>query len=152
MIIGKWIPEEGDLTEVNRIRAEVFADSPAIAAHGARPDAFCMYALVCTPDGEPAAVGTALFDGTEYTIAGLGVRKAERGNGYGDFLLRMLLDRALASHARKVFCDAPAGTEGFFTRLGFVPCGEAFAEDGVTWVPLERSCSVPADCCSCAVC
>lgn len=149
MITGKWIPEEGDLTEVNRIRAEVFADSPALVAHGARPDAFCMYALVCTEKGDPAAAGAALFDGTTYSIAGLGVRKAERGNGYGDFLLRMLLDRAGASLAQKVFCDAPSGTEGFFSRLDFVPCGEVFEADGVTWVPLQCSMSVPADCCSC---
>jgi len=60
----------------------------------------------------------------------VGVLLEERGRGYGDLLVRLLLYKAANHGAKHVKLVCPAGLLPFFARYGFAP--EADSEPGDT--------------------
>lgn len=148
MVFGRFVSGTGDLAQVKEIRQKVFIQELGIEESGEMPDEFCMYAVVY--DGDcPAGTGCISYDGDRFTIAGIAVLQEYRGQKYGDFLIRLLIDKAIMSNAREIYLDALAGTEKFFEITGFEKCGERYENRGKVWIPMLLHTDRIHKCCGC---
>jgi ribosomal protein S18 acetylase RimI-like enzyme len=91
------------------------ARSGAFAARGDVARA----AVLFDADGSLAAAGRMYYEDGAFWLEAVAVREDLRGQGFGDLLTRMMLDRAFGHAAREARLYAPEGCEGFFGRYGF---------------------------------
>lgn len=112
MIDGKWSAPGSDLTEVLKIREEVFGMS------GDPLDAES-WNVVARTDEIPVAAGRIRWFEDAFWLDRIGVLPAWRGKRMGDLILRLLLFKAQTHAAREVRLTCDAETAGFFIRLGF---------------------------------
>lgn len=63
--------------------------------------------------------GTLYYNGENFVLDHIGVMAEERKQGYGDFLVRMLLDRAFRSGGREVTVYCREEMISFFEKIGF---------------------------------
>lgn len=66
-----------------------------------------------------------------WQVRGVAVEHGQRGYGLGGLMLAACIGHAAARGARLVWCNARAGSAGFFERYGFVADGEPFELPGI---------------------
>jgi len=76
-------------------------------------------------------------DGEDYKIGRIAVKKEERGQGYGDFIVRMLVDKGLLMGADRVLVGAQPHAIAFYEKIGFRPIGETYVEAGIVHTVME---------------
>jgi N-acetylglutamate synthase-like GNAT family acetyltransferase len=59
------------------------------------------------------------YDGEICRLGRIAVLKQYRGNHYGDFIVRILLNKAFTSGVKKVYTYASSDSLGFFSTIGF---------------------------------
>ena len=85
-----------------------------------------MFRCFVRADGALVGAGRALADGLDCAyIADVAVHPDHQGRGLGRAIIRRLVD--LAEGHRKIILYANPGTEGFYTRLGFLRMNTAMA-------------------------
>ncbi len=146
MVYGRFAVEKADLETANEIIKTVFEEELGFPEQDEEEE-FVLSALVFTGDpdqaasGEgaeavPAGAGRLVFDDAHVSLGEVAVLPPHRGQAYGDFLVRLLIDRAAQAGAAEVRVDALTGTEEFFAGIGFSPEGEPFARGGGMWQPM----------------
>lgn len=132
MIEGKYLSYGDDLDEVFKIRKEVFQVEQQVSEEIER-DALDQEAIhVLVYSGKKAvATGRILYDGNEYKIGRIAVLKEERGKEYGDFVVRLLVDKAFVSGAKEVLLGAQKQVIGFYEKIGFEVYGEPYMDAGI---------------------
>lgn len=118
MIQGKWFPVGADISQALDIRASVF---------GRRRDAsddMAQQAVVYGDTGEAVGSARLLWRDGAFWLGDIGVLERERGRGYGDLLVRLLMYKALTHGARRMALVCPSDMTGFFARYGFKPTGD----------------------------
>jgi len=130
---------EADREAAMRIRFEVFVDEqgvpPELEADELDAAALHLLAvngLVNGLDGEP--VGTARVVDKGDGVAKIGrvaVRKAYRGLGVGEALMRRAINAAAARGMTTALLDAQLPVIPFYERLGFVAEGPIFDDAGI---------------------
>lgn len=118
MVKGKFISGQDDLSEIMKIRKEVFGENRLSQARENMPDDKCMH-VIAYNEGDPAAAGSIYYDGWKCVIYCIAVRQDCRGQGLGDFVVRMLIDRALMANVPEISADVPNQIKGFFEKIGF---------------------------------
>ena len=115
MVQGKWFAPGEDLSAgVLPVRKEVFG------YFGSSTDPEGWNTLVYL-DGRPAASGRIWWQDGAFWLGEIGVLSALRSRRLGDLVLRLLLFKAQSHAAREVRLRCPEETEGFFSRMGFLP-------------------------------
>ena len=125
MVRGKFYSGQEDLTEILKIRKQVFQEELGIApaAEEDGQDGICMHVLAY--DGDvPVATGRIYFDGFDFVISRVAVLPEFRGKKYGDFIVRMLIDRAVMTNADQLQADVFEENVAFFETIGFKCQGE----------------------------
>lgn len=135
MVYGKFVTEGRDIETVRAICNKVFAEELGLDISGNTGDEFCMNALVYAGE-KPACAGRISFDGESFAIDRIAVLPERRGESYGDFMVRLLVDKAVMSNAKEIHLDALQGTEGFFSSIGFEKAGDLFERSGGIWQPM----------------
>lgn len=134
-----------DISECLKIRAEVFGGEQGFptAAGMDADDEEAIFALAYEtekkelPDGTveesllPVGTGRLLFMGDTYKIGRIAVKKEFRGKKYGDFIVRMLVDKAFSMGAKEVFVGAQKHAIPFYEKIGFVALDEEYFEDEI---------------------
>ncbi len=128
MIQGKLLSFGDDLTEVKNIRSRVFIDEFNLSKEVEFDslDLEAVHVLVygdeISEDNKPKGVATGriTYDGEICEIGHIAVLKEYRNNEYGDFTVRMLINRAMLSGIPEIVIYSPSETIGFFEKLGFV--------------------------------
>ena len=118
MVQGKWFAPGEDISPLIPVRESVFSR----AADDLDP--LSWHALIYE-DGIPCASGRIWYRDGVYWLGDIGVLESRRGRKLGDLTLRLLLYKAQSHAASEVRLRCPAGTEGFFTRLGFRGCASS---------------------------
>ena len=106
MVFGKLVSgsEKNEQTrQVADIRSRVLKEECGLKIE-AEPEAFCMYALAYEGD-TPVATGEITFDGESYRIQEVAVLPEFRRKKYGDFIVRLLIDKAMLSGAQTIEAD-----------------------------------------------
>lgn len=138
MIKGVYLNGEEDLTDAFSIRRKVFIEEQKVPEEIEMDelDAYAIHAVAY--DGDKAvATGRIIYDGDTYKIGRIAVLKEERGKQYGDFIVRMLVDKAFLHGAKEVLLGAQLPAVGFYEKIGFKPCGEEFEEAGIPHIPMK---------------
>ncbi len=135
MVFGRFVSNPEDLKTVQKIADQVFVEELGLKTGGAMADAFCLHALVYDGDA-PAGMGRMMYDGDRFTIADVAVLPQYRGQKYGDFMVRLLIDKGMMANAQEIDLDALAGTESFFGTIGFEAQGVPYESLGGTWQPM----------------
>ncbi|MCC8029397.1 MAG: GNAT family N-acetyltransferase [Lachnospiraceae bacterium] len=148
MVFGKFVTEEKDMDIVRSIYEQVFQKELGLDDPETMDDAFCVNALVFVGE-EPAGMGRVLFDGEDFRIRDIAILPAYRGDSYGDFMVRLLVDKVMMSNAQEIRLDALTGTEGFFRTIGFEAEGEVFEKHGGRWQPMILYTGSIHKCCGC---
>ena len=129
MIQGKILSYGDDLKEIYEIRTKVFIEELGISRdiefdiHD--PDA--IHVLVYEEQNSkqedyliPVATGRITYDGDVCEIGHIAVLENYRNKDYGDFAVRMLINRALLSGLSTITILSPKKVIGFFEKVGFV--------------------------------
>lgn len=135
LVFGKFVTDKKDKDLVRKIRDRVFRQECGLDLSVLTTDEMCLDALVFAGE-EPAGMGRIFFDGTDFKITEVAVLPEYRGEKYGDFMVRLLIDKAVMSGARETGLDALPGTEGFFRAIGFEEKGSPYEECGITRQPM----------------
>lgn len=123
LIQGKLLSHENDLSEVYRIRRKVFIEEmkiPEIDEFDGQDD-LALHVIVYEEAGSKQAVATGriIFDGEGCQIGHIAVLKEFRNRQYGDFAVRLLLNKAFTSGIPVVKSMVYIDSIEFFEKLGF---------------------------------
>lgn len=134
MIQGKLIAGNSDLEEVTHIRKKVFVEELGIAKDTEfdEEDKEAIHAIayfqrnqkdmeqaVNIPEKIAVATGRIIYDGEECKIDKVAVLKEYRGKSYGDFIVRLLINKAFNCGAKRVTLNTQLESINFFRKIGF---------------------------------
>lgn len=150
MIEGKYLSGNDDLSQVYELREEVFQRELGFRKE-LEVDGYDKLSIhaIAYENGMPAATGRILFDGEIYRISRVAVKKAFRGKGYGDFVVRMLINKALTSGAQEIYTSTLLDGKKMFETIGFEVSGEAYENGGLTYLPMWLKSENLHKCCGC---
>lgn len=114
MVEGKWFAQGADLTVPLQIRTAVFA-------RGADALDALAQQVVVYREGTPVGTARLWWQDGAFRLGDVGVLAAERGQGYGDLLVRLLIYKAMSHEARRVTLACGEEMSPFFARYGFAP-------------------------------
>ena len=150
MVFGQLVSgsEKNEQTrQVADIRGRVLEEECGLKIE-AEPEAFCMYALAYEGD-TPVATGGITFDGESYRIQEVAVLPEFRRKKYGDFIVRLLIDKAMMSGAQTIEADVLQGAEVLFQEVGFAEAGAWYEKEGRQWQPMQLQAGNIHKCCNC---
>lgn len=138
---GKYLWYGDDLDDVFKIRRKVFGEEQKMSEEVLfdELDKVSVHAIVYDENEKPVASGRIAKDGDEYRIGKIAVLADSRGKKFGDFLVRMLVDKAYLAGANTIMVRAQLHAVGFYEKIGFKKCGNVFTDtrDGLTVQPME---------------
>lgn len=133
-----------DLSECFSIRREVFLEEQRFptAAVEDEDDKTAIFAVAYETEQQKSAeqkseqvkavaTGRLIFIDDYFKIGRIAVRKEYRGRKYGDFIVRMLVDKAFSMGAKEVFVGAQEHAIQFYKKIGFVELQDTYSEDGI---------------------
>lgn len=139
-IEGKYINGTDDLTELKRLRQIIFQTTEYHTSHLYNMDTsmicdkMAVHALAWM-EGKAVGCGTLFYDGETYLLDRIGILEEERRKKYGDFIVRMLLDRAFQKQAPVVVIYINETVYPFFKTIGFQQTEE---KNGILRCELKR--------------
>ncbi len=138
MIEGKFIHGDQDLAEVFKIRREVFCEEQHISEEEEFDDLDkeALHVIISEKQ-QNVAVGRLVKIDHYYKIGRIAVLKECRGMHYGDFVVRMLVDKAFQLGAKEVHVGAQTYAKGFYEKIGFKVDGEQYIEAGIPHLPMK---------------
>lgn len=151
MVRGKYIEGIENLTEIQALRQSVFKEELGLDALAAfdDSDAFAVHALCYDEKEAPAGIGRITFDGKRFDISHIAIRKDLRGQEYGDFVLKMLINKAAIANADTIYALSLPEQSGFFEKVGFKKTGTQQTIQGITYDDLILSGSLMHMCKGC---
>lgn len=137
MLEGRYVFGDEDYSDAIEIRKIVFNMEQGIPLSGEVDDIDedCIIAIAYYNE-KAVATGRLLFDGEFYRISKVAVIKEYRGKSYGDFIVRMLIDKAIKFGATKINVISQINAKLFYEKIGFVESGDSFVEDNIERVPM----------------
>lgn len=95
--------------------------------------------------------GTARLAVSEsgYKVGRIAILKEYRGKGYGDVIVRAMLNKAFDTGADKVLVDAQTCAVPFYEKIGFSVIGEEFTDRGLPHIPMSVKIENVKTKCSC---
>lgn len=139
MLNIKWFIGSDDLTDVHKIREEVFIKEQGVP-HDLEIDGTDKYAqsLLLLDDDKPFATGRIILIHEEYTLGRICVLKEYRNKGYGNILVNELIKRAKELGAKSVHIHAQLSVVPFYEKLGFIKEGNEFKEAGIRHINMKK--------------
>ncbi len=134
--LGSW---QALGAEASQIRDEVFIQEQHIAKElvSDQADETAIHALARNRLGLPVATGRLLQRAPGISQIGrMAVSRVLRGTHLGRAVLQTLVQLAHQRGDHEVMLHAQRSVEGFYTRQGFLPRGEPFAEAGIEHIEM----------------
>ena len=139
MFSTKWFDGFEDLKDSFEIRREVFCKEQGISEElefdGSDSEAVI---VVVYEDNNPVATGRVIRIENEMRLGRIAVKSEHRGKRYGDLVVRMLIRRCYDMGAEEQYVHAQVQAKGFYERLGFVPYGDEYMEDGILHISMKH--------------
>jgi len=143
-IQGKILNPGDDLAEALNIRKKVFVEEYTISYDKEFDllDELAIHAVAYekmsanensakSQEKKAVATGRIFYDGEKCILDKVSVLKEYRGKEYGDFVVRLLLNKAFLAGVNEVYADSFVSAEGFFEKIGFIRIDENFIENGI---------------------
>lgn len=140
MIKGKFLTADDPETEkCFAVRRKVFVEEQncPVEEEFDDVDKYAMFAAVYDEKDNVVGTGRVFIDNEGHYHAGrIAVLKEARGNSYGEFIVRMLCDRAFVNGAKEVHIGAQTQAIGFYEKIGFVVSGKEYDDVGIPHKPM----------------
>ena len=143
MICGRYYLGLDHMDEIAPIRREVFGKEQGWPDDILFDDVdeTAIQAVVYKDINRTIPVGVGRLHRVEqenvYKIGRIAVKQTERGQGYGDFIVRMLVDKGLLMGADRVLVGAQPHAVPFYEKIGFRSIGETYTEAGIVHTVME---------------
>lgn len=118
MILGKLIEYGQDLSDVLKVWNQVFIEDK-VQIELEWNEEIAIYGVIHDADNNPLAAGKLIFTDNNYVLDKIGVIESERKKGYGDFLVRLLVNKAFMSGAECVYVNISFQLVEFYKKFGF---------------------------------
>ncbi len=153
MIRGKYLRSiDADFQACAYIREEVFVKEQGYTKEEEFDDidGECIHVLVFDESkGKPAATGRMqILENGIYKIGRVAVIKDYRGQHYGEFVMRLLMDQAKMLGAVTLKLSAQMTAVPFYERLGFCQIGETYMDGTILHIMMENKGFKKKPCCS----
>jgi predicted GNAT family N-acyltransferase len=140
-VLVHTVRDEAERERCFAIRKAVFVDEQGVALDVELDghDASATH-LLAEIDGRP--IGTMRWRMAapgQAKIERVAVLRDARGTGVGAELIRAAMDQIKASGAEEAVLHAQSSAAAFYQKLGFLPEGTPFLEDGIEHVRMRRS-------------
>lgn len=133
MFKAVWLDGGGDLSLPRSIREEVFCREQGYPLDDEFDDADARAIhLLITENGEAVATGRLFEEGGLYKLGRICARKPFRGQGFGDMVVRLMLDKALSLGAVNLYISSQDYIRDMYTKFGFTQRGESYRLPGDT--------------------
>ncbi len=123
MVQGKIYSYGDDLSEVFNIRRSVFVEELGYSENLLYDEGDELSNHVVVYEGVDdliaVATGSLSFHDKQFQISNVAVIKQFRGKKYGDFVVRMLVNRALLSNGKEIYTLVSKASVKFFETLNF---------------------------------
>lgn len=142
MITNKWffgLSEKEYANESLDIRKAVFEEEQGKGAEAFDAVDESAYHLNVYVDGRPAATGRLYYSAGDYHIGKIAVRKSYRGQKIGDFLIRLLLLKALNQGAFYIKVIADINAVGFYSKYGFIETSDLSVINGHKYITMTAA-------------
>ncbi len=138
MIRGMFIRGDENLEIPFLIRDKVFCEAQGMSKEYEfdKLDQESLHVLVF--DGEnPVATGRLYQKNDYFKIGRIAVLSEHRGKQFGDFVVRMLVDKAFTLGAKEVWVGAQVRVIKFYESIGFIKEGNEYIEEGILHVNMK---------------
>ncbi len=139
MLEIKWVNNTDDLTDIYKVRREVFIKeqniAPDIEFDGT--DRYSISVLLYE-DSIPVATGRVILIDELYTIGRISVLKEYRNKKYGGKIVSLLSNKARELGATTVHVHAQSRAVDFYSKLGFECYGKEYKEAGIPHINMEK--------------
>lgn len=129
---------DNEFSSVQMIRTTVFTNEQGANANEEFDsyDHIADFALLFDND---KAVATARAVKTEdgFKIGRIAVLKDYRGKGYGDLIVRAVIEKAFSYGADYVLVDSQNHAVPFYEKIGFSVIGEQIIDRGIAHIPMR---------------
>ncbi len=135
----KWLSSSDDLSEVLKIRKEVFVNEqgvpPEIEFDGT--DKYAISVLIYENE-LPVATGRIILIDENYTLGRICVLKDFRDKKYGKLVVEELARRAKYIGASTVHVHAQTHVVDFYKKLGYETYGDEYKEAGILHINMSK--------------
>ena len=133
MLYGKWLQPEEDLTDAFQLRREIFIEEQNIPEYLEFTGDDSEYKhLIIYEEGTSQATGRMRFTDAQTAHFGrICVRKQRRGAHLGEFLVKIMMEKAFQEGALIAEIDAQEQAARFYEKLGFVRTGPVDEPSGI---------------------
>lgn len=98
---------------------------------------------------QPVAAGTIEYGEEAFLISNIAVLGDKRRAGYGDFILRMLVNKAVIAGGMPVRAEVTEDARPLFEEVGFQVSGVKYEKNGIVFYPYQLLQSQIKSCCGC---
>ena len=136
-----WIAPGEPYDLAKQVRQHVFVEeqgfSPELEFDSADP--ICYHLVLLQEDGTPAATGRLIKEAEKvFSLGRIAVEKSCRGAGLGGTLVREMIRFAGTLGAVQLRLGAQQHAVGFYEKLGFTVCGNAYMDEHVPHLPMVQ--------------
>jgi N-acetylglutamate synthase-like GNAT family acetyltransferase len=97
----------------------------------------------------PVAAGTIEYGDSAFLIRNIAVLPDKRRQSYGDFVLRMLVNKAVLAGGMPLRAEVTTNAGPLFEEVGFSKCGTEYEKNDITFCPYELALEAIHHCCEC---
>ncbi len=136
MVEGKFLRSEDGFSDSIKIRKKVFVEEMGFTVESVMDewDSIAEHVIVYNEEHKIVAAGRLTLMGKQFWISQVAVLKEERGKYYGDFVVRMLVDRVFRNNGQEIWVKADENTFHFFAKIGFTAIENVLDEKEDKWV------------------
>lgn len=127
-----------EFSSVEMIRTTVFTNEQGANANEEFDsyDDIADFALLFD-DNKAVATARAVKTEDGFKIGRIAVLKDYRGKGYGDLIVRAVIEKAFSYGADYVFVDSQNHAVPFYEKIGFSVIGEQIIDRGIAHIPMR---------------
>jgi predicted GNAT family N-acyltransferase len=135
MIEGKFLKSEDNFSDSIEIRKKVFVEEMGFTVESISDgrDSESEHVIVFNEEHKVVAAGRLSLINKQFWINQVAVLKEERGKYYGDFVVRMLVDKVFRNEGEEVWVKADENSTHFFIKLGFTVLENVLDENKYKW-------------------
>jgi predicted GNAT family N-acyltransferase len=133
--LASW-QHDDERAALMRVRRRVFIEEQQVPENEEwdEHDEVCLHLLARTRKRD--AVGTARLHPSG-RVGRVAVLAEHRGHGVGLLLMSALLELARQRQVRRLILHGQVHALAFYSKLGFMPCSEAFVEAGIVHIEMQ---------------